>query len=71
MDRGTVKNADRELVVDHAIRWTSNILTEVLGNHARFIRPSTRERLRDAVNALSEARSTIQQSDRIEPAPKP
>jgi hypothetical protein len=41
-------------VAAHAVRWTSNILTEVLGNYGRIVSRHQRDCLRAAIRALAE-----------------
>jgi hypothetical protein len=45
----------RLTIVEHAIRWSSNILNEVVGNHGRFIPVEAREHLKQATQELSSA----------------
>lgn len=54
-----MNTSTRITIVDHAIRWTSNILVEVLGNHGKAIPPSARDALRTAVEALSVASTEL------------
>ena len=49
----------REEIVLHALRWTSNILVEVLSNHGNNLPPKSRSRLRDAVASLAETEREI------------
>jgi hypothetical protein len=46
MDRATII-----LIVDHAVRWSNNILTEVLG---KYLGDRKRRALSNAIAALSE-----------------
>lgn len=45
---------DREAVVLAAIRWSRNMLSEVLGNHGGAIDPKIRDIVSRAIEALSE-----------------
>jgi len=38
-----------------AVRWASNMLAEVLSNHARAVGPNGADKLRGAVSLLSDA----------------
>lgn len=49
----------REEVVLHGIRWTNNILTEVVSNHAGALSPRARELLGTACTCLGEAADEI------------
>ena len=53
----------RIAVTDNAIRWTSNILVEVLSNSHGVISGPVREHLRDAISSLSEAQQGIRFPD--------
>ncbi len=48
-------NAVTYVIVSHAIRWTNNILTEVLGNHGTRVPGPVRDHLRAAIACLAEA----------------
>ncbi len=54
-----MKNTESLTVVEHAIRWSNNILTEVLSNHGRKLNPVAREHLKAAVCSLAEAFESI------------
>jgi hypothetical protein len=54
MDRET-----REEIVLHALRWTNNILVEVLGNYGPKLPPEARVRLRDAISAVNDTDTEI------------
>ncbi len=45
----------RQEIVRHAIRWTNNVLVEVLSNHGAFVPPRVREAMHEATSALSVA----------------
>lgn len=45
----------REAVVLVAVRWSRNMLAEVLGNHGGSIDAKLRDVVRRAIDALSEA----------------
>lgn len=45
-----------------AVRWCSNILTEVLGNHGREIGLEAREHLSKAVQSLAECHSQVRKA---------
>lgn len=49
MDRASII-----LIVDHAVRWSNNILTEVLGNYGKYLGDRKRRALSNAIAALSE-----------------
>ena len=46
--------AARETAVDHAVRWASNILVEVLSNHGEHLPETKRRHLRAAIQELGE-----------------
>ena len=48
-----------DIVVDHAVRWATNILIEVNVNYASKINPEAAKHLRNAVNSLQEIYSLI------------
>lgn len=48
---------ERMAMVDVAVRWSSNILIEVVGNHGRVMSNDQRSALKRAVAALAEYRS--------------
>lgn len=56
----------REEVVLHGIRWTNNILTEVVSNHAGALSPRARELLGTACTCLGEAADEIRFPNRQE-----
>jgi hypothetical protein len=49
-----MKNIRREIVL-HGLRWATNILVEVLSNHASAVSESGRKILAEAVSKLGEA----------------
>ncbi len=50
----------REEIVRHAVRWTTNILTEVSGNHAKYLTDYSRDTLKRAIEALYEASRVVE-----------
>ena len=55
MTRTSVTRQTRIAIVEHAIRWSSNILTEVTSNHLGILSPATREHLASALSSLGAA----------------
>jgi hypothetical protein len=49
----------REEIVNHAVRWANNMLSEVLHNHGSILRPESRGFLRKAINALGDVDNTL------------
>lgn len=49
MDRAT-----RIAIIEHAIRWGYNMLTEVASNHGKILGDHARAKLQRAVHALGE-----------------
>jgi hypothetical protein len=49
----------REEIVLHALRWTNNILVEVLMNYGPKLPPEARVRLRDAISAVNDTDTEI------------
>lgn len=49
---GGVTPAIRDSICEHAVRWATNILVEVQGNHSRVLRPWRRDALRRAIEEL-------------------
>lgn len=45
----------RVAIVEHAIRWATNILVEVLHNHGRALPQEVRIPLHDAIQKLGDA----------------
>jgi len=45
---------ERIAIVDHAVRWASNILVEVQGNHGRSLSHRRSRLLHEATAALAE-----------------
>lgn len=43
----------RQEIVAHAVRWASNMLVEVTGNHGSILSEEQRQCLKDAAAALS------------------
>jgi len=64
-----MNTSTRIAIVDSAIRWTSNILVEVVSNHGQKIPPSAYNALRMAVAALSTASAELVQGDPPKPDP--
>jgi len=50
-----ITDAERKTVVDHAVRWTLNILVEVLGNHGEHMPVARRDAIKAAVRSLGDA----------------
>lgn len=49
----------REEIVLHALRWTNNILVEVLCSRGLKLPPEARVRLRDAISAVNDTDTEI------------
>jgi hypothetical protein len=49
----------REEIVNHAVRWANNMLTEALPSHGGVIHPVARAHLRKAVACLGDVDSSI------------
>lgn len=49
---------ERHAIIDNGLRWTNNIIHEILGNHSSVMTEETRQHLRDAVMSLSFAMSS-------------
>jgi hypothetical protein len=49
-------NSCRVEIVSHAVRWSGNILAEVLSNHGKFLNDADRECIRLAVLNLGDYR---------------
>lgn len=50
-------NETRIAIVEHAARWASNALSEVLCNHGGYIDANMRDRICDAIQSLVAAQS--------------
>jgi hypothetical protein len=46
-------------IVKHAVRWTTNILVEVLNNHSLIIPPQARLSIKAAVSSLGDASQNL------------
>jgi hypothetical protein len=49
----------RLAIIEHAVRWTSNILVEVTSNHGTLLGDSTLCLLADAVRLLSDVEKRL------------
>lgn len=49
------RQTEAAVLVENALRWCGNILTEVGGNHGEHVDKDTREALRAAIAAVHEA----------------
>jgi hypothetical protein len=49
-----LRRAKRYAIIEHAVRWTSNILVEVLGNHGKILNDAKRNALKRATDALAD-----------------
>ena len=45
----------RQEIVLHGLRWSTNILVEILANHAANVDPKGRQSLSEAIHKLTEA----------------
>lgn len=52
--RDRAMNDGRQILVENAVRWASNILVEVQSNHGRFLTEPQSEALRRACMALAD-----------------
>jgi uncharacterized protein YbgA (DUF1722 family) len=46
--------AERIIVVRSAVRWTTNILVEVMGNHSKYLNEEQRSAIKRAIEALGD-----------------
>lgn len=53
----------RQEIVAHAVRWATNMLVEVCGNHGGILTEAQRECLKTATSALSRFQSLPQDDD--------
>jgi hypothetical protein len=47
-----METATRQALIDHAIRWSNNMITEVLGNHGMVLSAKKRAKVRAIIEAL-------------------
>jgi hypothetical protein len=58
-----MKNKEiRREIVEHAVRWSNNILAEVLSNHGPCIGDEARDLLSQAISNLAEVESAIRRA---------
>jgi len=50
---GRARVAEAQHVVASAVRWTNNIICEVVNNHGRYLTEEQRDALKQASSALS------------------
>jgi hypothetical protein len=53
----------RSEIVQHAIRWTANMLVEVISNHGPIMPRQAREHLKTGVDSLHEALRVIREGE--------
>jgi hypothetical protein len=58
------RQIEANFVVSNALRWASNILVEVQGNHSEYINPDAADKLRDAIRTLHQASQNLRFPDR-------
>jgi hypothetical protein len=52
-------SATRYAVLSHGLRWASNILVELMGNHGRWLGARSRHHLKNAISELAEAQQAL------------
>jgi hypothetical protein len=57
----------RLAIVDHTIRWASNVLIEVTSNHGPHIPGTARDALKAAIESLAVASSELVQGEKPKP----
>jgi hypothetical protein len=62
-----MERAVRIAIIDHAVRWANNIVTEVQGNHAWQLGKRKRAALRAIVTALGDYLQGEHGDDKEEP----
>jgi hypothetical protein len=60
----------RITIVEHAVRWSKNILTEVLHNHGKALTKERAQHLRTAIACLSTFESAKREEDHPDLTPK-
>ena len=60
----------RKQIVLHAIRWTSNMIVEIVHAHGEHMPGKVRDLLRDVTTSLSDADKILRKKYPIEKVPK-